>query len=51
LTFLGIGSSPAFVRSPKGKGCAERFIRTLSARGSLVPISCSLRGAGAALLR
>jgi transposase InsO family protein len=29
LTFLGIASSPAFVRAPEGNGCAERFIRTL----------------------
>ena len=29
LAFLGIDSSPAFVRAPEGKGCAERFIRTL----------------------
>jgi len=29
LTFLGIDSSPAFVRAPEGNGCAERFIRTL----------------------
>lgn len=29
LTFLGVDSSPAFVRSPEGNGCAERFIRTL----------------------
>ena len=29
LAFLGIDSSPAFVRSPEGNGCAERFIRTL----------------------
>jgi len=29
LTFLGIKSSPAFVRAPEGNGCAERFIRTL----------------------
>src|SRR3712207_5680712 len=29
LAFLGIESSPAFVRSPEGNGCAERFIRTL----------------------
>ena len=27
--FLGIDSSPAFVRAPEGNGCAERFIRTL----------------------
>lgn len=29
LRFLGIESSPAFVRQPEGNGCAERFIRTL----------------------
>jgi len=29
LLFLGIKSSPAFVRQPEGNGCAERFIRTL----------------------
>jgi len=29
LTFLGIASSPAFVRAPEGNGCAERFIRTV----------------------
>ena len=29
LTFLGITSSPAFVREPEGNGVAERFIRTL----------------------
>jgi putative transposase len=29
IAFLGIESSPAFVRSPEGNGCAERFIRTL----------------------
>ena len=29
LTFLGVESSPAFVRAPEGNGCAERFIRTL----------------------
>jgi transposase InsO family protein len=27
--FLGMTSSPAFVRAPEGNGCAERFIRTL----------------------
>jgi putative transposase len=27
--FLGLTSSPAFVRAPEGNGCAERFIRTL----------------------
>ena len=29
LTFLGMRSSPSFVREPEGNGCAERFIRTL----------------------
>jgi putative transposase len=29
IAFLGIESSPAFVRGPEGNGCAERFIRTL----------------------
>lgn len=29
IRFLGITSSPSFVRSPEGNGCAERFIRTL----------------------
>jgi transposase InsO family protein len=29
LDFLGIESSPAFVREPEGNGVSERFIRTL----------------------
>ncbi len=29
LKFLGIASSPAYVREPQGNGCAERFVRTL----------------------
>ena len=29
IAFLGVASSPAFVRAPEGNGCAERFIRTL----------------------
>ena len=29
IHFLGIESSPAFVREPEGNGCAERFIRVL----------------------
>ena len=29
LKFLGLTSSPAFVREPEGNGVAERFIRTL----------------------
>jgi putative transposase len=34
LRFLGLESSPAFVREPEGNGCAERFIRTL--KGNLL---------------
>ena len=29
LRFLGVKSSPAFVRQPEGNGCIERFFRTL----------------------
>jgi transposase InsO family protein len=29
LTFLGMRSSPSFVREPEGNGVAERFVRTL----------------------
>jgi len=29
LRFLGIESSPSYVREPEGNGCSERFIRTL----------------------
>jgi putative transposase len=29
IAWLGAASSPAFIRAPEGKGCAERFIRTL----------------------
>ncbi len=29
LAFLGIESSPAFVREPEGNGCIERYFRTL----------------------
>ena len=29
IRFLGIESSPAFVREPEGNGCIERFFRTL----------------------
>ena len=27
LDYLGIQSSPSFIREPEGNGCAERFIR------------------------
>ncbi len=30
IAFLGIASSPAFVREPEGNGCAEQFVRTLT---------------------
>ena len=29
VAFLGMESSPSFVRAPEGNGVAERFIRTL----------------------
>ena len=29
LRFLGVRSTPVFVATPEGNGCAERFIRTL----------------------
>ena len=29
IRFLGIVSSPAFVREPEGNGCIERFFKTL----------------------
>jgi transposase InsO family protein len=29
IRFLGMKSSPAFVRQPEGNGCVERFFRTL----------------------
>ncbi len=42
LAFLGIASSPAFVRAPEGNGCAERFIRTLKENRKR-PIKAALR--------
>ena len=35
LAFLGIESSPAFVREPEGNGCIERFFRTLKEQCAL----------------
>ena len=29
IKWLGLESSPSFVRAPEGNGCAEMFIRTL----------------------
>ncbi len=48
IAFLGIESSPAFVRAPEGNGCAERFIRTLketcSGYGHSKPLkNCAMR--------
>lgn len=38
LSFLGIESSPAFVREPEGNGCVERLIRTLKRRRGATPM-------------
>jgi putative transposase len=38
LAFLGMASSPSFVREPEGNGIAERFIRTLKRDKSIGPI-------------
>ncbi|MBV8615838.1 MAG: hypothetical protein JOY66_19000 [Acetobacteraceae bacterium] len=38
LRFLGVDSSPAFVRAPEGSGRAERFIRTLVVRRGRVAL-------------
>ncbi|MHC4377719.1 MAG: transposase [Planctomycetota bacterium] len=38
LAFLGIESSPSYVRSPEGNGVAERFFRTL--KGQLLWVRC-----------
>ncbi len=29
IRFVGVTSSPAYVREPETNGCAERFVRTL----------------------
>ena len=47
LAFLGIASSPAFVREPEGNGCVERFIRTLKENSALGPPLRHHRGAAA----
>ena len=52
IGWLGITSSPAFVRAPEGNGCAERFIRTLQENllwvrtFETVEELCQRRGAG-----
>ena len=44
LTFLGITSSPSFIREPEGNGCAERFIRLLKENLLWVKYFCHHRG-------
>jgi transposase InsO family protein len=51
IRFLGMESSPAFVRQPEGNGCVERFIRTLKeqllwvrAFRTLEELRCALAG-------
>ncbi len=39
LAFLGMISSPSFVREPEGNGVAERFVRTLK---NVLPRPCTL---------
>ena len=50
IAFLGIESSPSFVRQPEGNGVAERFIRTLKENflwvhtfGTIEELRCALR--------
>ncbi len=50
LAFLGIESSPAFVRAPEGNGCAERFIRTLKENLLWVRVFASVEELRQALL-
>ena len=45
IRFLGIESSPAFVREPEGNGCAERFIRTSEGKPAVGPPLQHGRGA------
>ena len=53
LRFLGIVSSPAFVRQPEGNGCIERFFRTLKEQLAVgAPLyGCRGLAAGAAHLQ
>jgi putative transposase len=51
IAFLGIESSPAFVRQPEGNGVAERFIRTpkenflwVHTFDTIEELRCALRG-------
>jgi len=50
IGFLGLESSPSFVRQPEGNGVAERFIRTLKENflwvhtfGTIEELRCALR--------
>ena len=48
LSFLGMTSSPSFVREPEGDGVAERFVRTLKRHRSIYPVprTCSRDASG-----
>ena len=50
LKFLGIESSPSFVREPEGNGCSERFIRLLK-ENAVGAHLCHQRGIAARLDR
>ena len=50
IRFLGVESSPSFVREPEGNGVAERFIRTLKENflwvhtfGTIEELRCALQ--------
>ena len=49
IAFLGIASSPAFVRQPEGNGCVERFFRTLKEQLLWVPDFTTLEDLAEAL--
>src|SRR3954467_15147994 len=50
IRFLGIESSPAFVRQPEGNGCIERFFRTLKEQLLWIRHFCDLEELRAALI-
>lgn len=50
IRFLGIASSPAFVRQPEGNGCIKRFSRTLKEQLLWVRRFRDLDGLSAALI-
>lgn len=49
IAWLGAKSSPSFVRTPEGNGCAERFIRTLKEKLLWVRTFDTVEGLQAAL--